>query len=556
MTHKYNILLLLLILITLSSSLIIKFNNINKKTLTSSSISSISSSSLLAKSSSSSSSILDNENILKQYNEYQINPTRRSYKEDEEQKLLQFLDVGKSDNFYAGTYTTIKKKRQQAIQENNIEKRLKIDESFQKLMLQGFNKRFNADADSINGDSHMTIIDRVAQMTSNEFELSKTKEEQFKELKKKELQDRSGYMRMVPQGLHKYIDYVSSLTKKPAASDLTRNMIISAFFSFIVWTNAQVRAAFMYFVIGNGALMSALLTRGMPQVKAAPGMDKRKVVNWSSSAFKSALGISLLVFILPAALLTFGTLSLFPVSTSFKARAAMLVALNAHAYGSSFFEVFEEKSKNGWRWSKAMEGSILPEHIQQTIASKVFETDKKQNDHYDYLYDPQIDDYPPVAKFIDDLPENKGPSEGSGDHDEAAASESFEAWKKMRKDARRPPVEDVAPETPWVGSKEGMYVKNIPTWLSTAYDKNVLGANKWRGKPQKYKKDTTEFEGVEGPYGFRDKRPDWLDLFGTGVWEEKTQASRRAARSYGSYRKSMFKIDPQVVLQKCDGAEK
>jgi hypothetical protein len=43
------------------------------------------------------------------------------------EKLLQFLDVGKSDNFYAGTYTQIKKKRQQAIQENNIEKRLKID---------------------------------------------------------------------------------------------------------------------------------------------------------------------------------------------------------------------------------------------------------------------------------------------------------------------------------------------------------------------------------------------------------------------------------------------
>ena len=545
MTNRYFLSLLLCLSITLSSSLLLQNNNNNKIFRKSSS-----SSSLVLKASS----ILDNENVQKQYNEFQINPPRRSYKEAEVEKLMQFIDVGRADNFYAGTYTQIKKKRQQAIQANDIEKRIKIDESFQKLMLQGLNRRFNADADANKGDNYMTIIDRAAQLTSNEFELSKTKEEQFKELKKKELQERSGYMRMVPQGLHKYIDYASSLSKKPEASDLTRNMIISAFFSFIVWTNAQVRAAFMYFVIGNGALMSALLTRGMPQVKAAPGMDKRKVVNWSSSSFKSALGISLLVFILPAALLTFGTLSLFPVSTSFKARAAMLVALNAHAYGSSFFEVFEEKSKNGWRWAKAMEGSILPEHIQKTIASKVFETDKKQNDHYDYLYDPQVDDYPPVAKYIDDLPENQG--DGSGDQDEAVAAESFEAWKKMRKDARRPPVEDVAPETPWVGSKVGMYVKNVPTWLTTAYDKNVLGANKWRGKPQKYKKDTTEFEGVEGPFGFRDKRPDWLDLFGTGVWEEKTQASRRAARAYGTYRKSMFKVDNQVVLQKCDGADK
>lgn len=551
MTNKFFLSLLLCLIITFSSSLLNNINNnINRKT---------SSSLLLSKSlilkASSSSSILNNENIQKQYNEYQLNPSKLPYKDDEAHRLMQFLDVGKSDNFYAGTYKQIKKKRQQAIQSNDIEKRIKVDESFQKFMLQGFNRRFNADIDANKGDNFMTIIDRVAQMTSNEFELSKTKEEQFKELKKKELQDRSGYMRMVPQGLHKYIDYVTSLSKKPVAADLTRNMIISAFFSFIVWTNAQVRAAFMYFVIGNGALTSVLLTRGMPQVKAAPGMDKRKVVNWSSSAFKSALGISLLVFIIPSALLTFATLSLFPVSTSFKARAAMLVALNSNAYGSSFFEVFEEKSKNGWRWAKAMEGSILPEHIQQTIASKVFETDKKQNDHYDYLYDPQIDDYPPVAKFVDDLPENQE-QDASGDQDEVAASESFESWKIMRKDARRPPVEDVAPETPWVGSKEGMYVKNIPTWLSTAYDKNVLGANKWRGKPQKYKKDITEFEGVEGPFAFRDKRPDWLDLFGTGVWEEKTQASRRAARSYGAYRKSMFKIDDQVKLLKCDGAEK
>jgi hypothetical protein len=503
------------------------------------------------------STLLDNENVQKEYLEYQINPSKRPYKEDETQKLMQFIDIGKSDNFYSGTYSQIKKKRQQAIQDKDINKRIQVDESFQKLMLAGFNKRFNADVDAIKGENYMTFIDRAAQKTSNEFELSKTKEEQFKELKKKELQERSGYMKMIPQGLHKYIDYVLSLSKKPNPADITRNMVLSAFFSFIIYSNAQVRAAFMYFVIGNGALMSALLTRGMPQIKAAPGVNKRKIVNWSSSSFKTASGISLLVFIFPTALLTFSTLSLFPVSNAVKAKAAMIAALNSHAYGSSFFEVFEEKSKNGWRWAKAMEGSILPEDIQKTIASKVFETDKKQNDRYDYLYDPQIDDYPPVPKFIDDLPENIAKQgDGSGDHDEGVALQAFEQWKIERKNARRPPVEDVPPETPWVGSKEGMYVKNVPTWLSTAYDKNVLGANKWRGKPQRYKKDTTEFEGVEGPFGFRDKRPDWLDLFGTGVWEEKTQASRRAARSYGTYRKSMFKVDNQVVLQSCDGADK
>ena len=100
-----------------------------------------------------------------------------------------------------------------------------------------------------------------------------------------------------------------------------------------------------------------------------------------------------------------------------------------------------------------------------------------------------------------------------------------------------------------------MYVKNIPNWLNSAYQKNVLQANAWRSKPFVFIKDTTEFEPVPGPFGFRDKRPQWLQIFGTGVWEEKITASRRAARAFGSYRKTMWKLDKQVVLRPCDGVE-
>lgn len=102
-----------------------------------------------------------------------------------------------------------------------------------------------------------------------------------------------------------------------------------------------------------------------------------------------------------------------------------------------------------------------------------------------------------------------------------------------------------------------MYVQNIPVWLNTAYQKNVLKANKWRGKPTKFVKDNTEFEPIVGPVGFRDKQPSWLqDLFSAGIWEEKITASRKAARAFGSYRKTMWKIDKEVQLQPCDGADK
>jgi len=145
---------------------------------------------------------------------------------------------------------------------------------------------------------------------------------------------------------------------------------------------------------------------------------------------------------------------------------------------------------------------------------------------------------------------------GAGDVDESESAEHFANWREQRKDARKAPIMEVEPETPWVGGKKGMYVQNIPTWLTNAYQANVLKANKWRGKPTKFVKDTSEFEPIEGPVGFRDKRVEWLDLFGSGIWEEKITASRKAARAFGSYRKTMWKIDKEVELQPCDGADK
>ena len=99
-------------------------------------------------------------------------------------------------------------------------------------------------------------------------------------------------------------------------------------------------------------------------------------------------------------------------------------------------------------------------------------------------------------------------------------------------------------------------MSNVPTWLTTAYKAHVLKANRWRDTPTKFIKDNSEFELIPGPLGFRDKFPEWLSMFGTGVWEEKTTLSRKAARAFGTYRKTMWTVDPKVVLLPCDGADK
>ena len=432
-------------------------------------------------------------------------------------------------------------------------KRISIDENFIKLSNLGFYRRVYTESEDEEGHNpDMSLLSIAARRTENSLELKKTKEQQLNDLKKKKILNRSGAIKLLPQSLHKYIDYISSCYKKPSSNELVRNLGLGAFLSFVTSQNSG-RTTFNYCLVGNLLMVSALLTRGMPKKANKPGMARSKPATWSSNSFKTAIAITLFSSLLVASIVAFLT-SLVPMSVDLKTKLILCLSLMFTSFSTSHFEVYEEKSKNGWRWTKAMEGT-LPEDVEAKLAEQVFSSNKEMVDLYDYAYDPEIDDYPPKPKFVDDLQE-KTISGGSGELDEIVELETYEKWKIQRKEARKPPVEEAPPETPWIGGKAGMYVKNIPTWLESAYKKNVLRANKWRDLKAKYVKDFTEFEPLEGPIGFRDKRPGWLDLFGTGVWEEQTTASRRAARSYGTYRKTMYKLDKKVVLLPCDGADK
>jgi hypothetical protein len=146
-----------------------------------------------------------------------------------------------------------------------------------------------------------------------------------------------------------------------------------------------------------------------------------------------------------------------------------------------------------------------------------------------------------------------GGGEVGGVIDETSAAQHYEQWKLARQNARRAPLLDAAPEEPWVDGKPGLFSGKVPKWVTAAYHKNVLIANKWRNQPApRFVKDTSEFEPVTGPAGFRDQRPSWLrEKFGSGMWEDRLVASRAAAREFGTYRKSMWK----VKLRACDGAK-
>jgi len=474
------------------------------------------------------------------------------YKFDEtsELNILLKTDVSKAGNFYDSVYAPTKKRREEL---TNVEEKIQMDKEYYKLMNLGFNRRVLEERDESDSITGRNMLKFAAIKTGYHLELGKSKDEQLRDIKKVQLSKRTGVTKFVPQILHKYIDFLQSLRIQPSKQDLFRNGALGCFISFVIWANMSARSSFMYFVIGNLATISLLLARNMPQVKLAPGMEKRKVASWSGNAFKAAVAITLLHTAATALVTGLFTL-LLPLNNTVRAKAAMIASMLGTAYFTAFYEVFEEKSKNGMRWAKSLEGNMTPD-LKERLATQFFGS-KELGDKYDYAYNPQVDDYPPLPKYLDEVEGKAMLTGGSNEIDEEESLQHYDDWHKMRRDSRKAPVEYAAPETPWVGSKKGLYVKKIPTWLSTAYHNNVLKANNWRNKPRKYVKNVAEFELIDGPIGFRDKKPEWLSIFGTGVWEEKTTVSRRAARAFGSYRKTMWKIDKEVKLMPCDGADK
>lgn len=466
----------------------------------------------------------------------------------QEMKAMLMTDISRADNFFEGTLPNIQRLRREAMKEKDLDKMKEIDENFYALMDIGFDKRYSSSLTSRTRSSFPSLK-KNAKRTALLMELGKSKIDQLAEMKRERLERRSKFVRMFPEKLHVYFDYLNSLYVKPAKSDLNRNLSLGAFFSSIVLANRALRSAFMFSNVANLILISTMLTRNIPEAPVQPGMGRRRVATWSGSAFRTAVGITLYYFLGSAALMA-SLLAVFPLPLAAKFKAALVTGVMSTSYFSTFYEVYEEKGKGGWRWQKALGGTSI-EDVNALIEQNA--RSKRKVDIYDFAYDPMVEEFPPQQIYIDEVPgEQPQFSNASGDMDEGEWKDHYDNWRVARKDSRRAPIEDAPPETEWVGGKVGMYVSKVPTWIGSAYKKGVTNMNKWRGKKPIHKKDTSEFEPVEGPLGFRDKRPDWLDMFGSGVWEEKGTASKKAARDYGTYRKTMWKKDNKVVLQKCD----
>ena len=303
----------------------------------------------------------------------------------EQLRLMQSSDIAVADNYWEGTMPRTKKIRFAASKSKDISARIKVDENYYDLMNTGFDRRFSEEK---KGHSPLHT---AAKQTSFQLELSKSKSEQLADLNKQKLEERTGVMKAIPPGLHRFVDYVNSMYKKPSKAEVVKNLSLGAFFSFVIFSNTGARSAFMYFVIGNLAIMSSLLTRNMPKVTAAPGMDKKKVVSWSSNAFKTALAMTISCTVV-SALATISVMSVLPVPIAVKLKSAMIAGMLSTSYFTSNYEVFESKGKGGSRWAKAQEGT-LPADVEAKLAKDVFGASNKADELYDYEYNPQVRSY-------------------------------------------------------------------------------------------------------------------------------------------------------------------
>jgi hypothetical protein len=94
---------------------------------------------------------------------------------------------------------------------------------------------------------------------------------------------------VIPLRFHKYIDYLSALRKDPTKKSLIFNTAVATLFTFIIVNNVNPRMAFLYSLVANLMTVSILLTRNQPRVEVPLGMDRKRVVNWSNTAFKVQL---------------------------------------------------------------------------------------------------------------------------------------------------------------------------------------------------------------------------------------------------------------------------
>lgn len=454
-----------------------------------------------------------------------------------------------------GPYARLKKIQQQAVVENDVQMGVDAQKKFDTLMEQGLYRRLyheREEFDSFMQDGKQLtnngFLSNVAREVTAQMELGRSTEEQYREIQRRKFMQRNGLIRFFPSFMHKYVNYLISLRKDPKPAELARNTAVGLFFSMLTIYNTGKRA-FTFAFIGNLMALSILLARNQP-VSSEPLVDKR-AATWSVQSYYAATAISLL-FTVPATLITRGLMQLIStVPPKLKWTIAFGAGIITSSIGTSWFEVFEEVGKGGWRWKRSQEG-FLPEDMEKELKERLSKKDKTTQ-AFDFAYDPDVEENA-VSQDDDDK------REATFDMDMEKEIEHYDNWFKERRDSRKPPLRYLESRNDVVlgttgGANEPFLPKKPASWMVEPFVQSIKDTNRWREIKPRFVKDYSEFEPIKGPFGFRDKTPEWLRTL-SSIYVERTSSRKTLAREYGSYRKTMWRRDRHVVLKPTDGAGK
>lgn len=405
----------------------------------------------------------------------------------------------------------------------------------------------NEDFDSVPAYRKLSYVVRHAQFSTQTDEV---KDLAFQKAKNDMVKKRRGLLNLFPKFTHRLFDYVSSLKKVPTKQLLARNVAFGILFAIVVLYNTGRRAT-TFGIAGNLVMCSLLLSRGMPEKKNNLGMD-RTTVNWSTPSWISAFGITAM-FSLPTVLAANFIFQVWlpSLSANLKWSASLALSVLVAAIGTSFYEVFESKSNSGWRW-KNVEHGYLPPAVEAKLRKEVFgeKTDvvNDMEEGYEFEYNPDIDDYGVVNK------QSKLFDKMAGVNVQAEQAH-YDNWVKERKEKMKEPTVSYTPQEAEkvIGAKARFFEVPEDEFIEQGYRDVTTRLNPWRKKKLQFKKNFVE-EPIVGPYAFRDKTPDWLRDF-SEIFTDKVTQRQKLARSYGTYRKSMYKKDSKVVLLPSDGAK-
>ena len=471
-----------------------------------------------------------------------------------ESKFIFHVDVSPMDNYWETVLPQYEAKLKAA--GSDTKKIAEIQKNYDQLMHVGFMRRLQS----------MHEVPKFGKRSTMDGMIQDCAEEAFREFERltgqrlspeKRKRKKSGFF----STLSTQLKYLSSLRKKPGLFELVKNVLLVAPFVWAVGKGTgDVWNKLGFSLIGHTVLIVALVLRGRPWNTFSTFLAK-EFYPFESTAMRTALWTNLLYT--GVAFTTVSTLtSLFLTAFDFNTRfsTTLSATLLASCLAASIYEVYEPRERDGWRWEHFMEleegmGSLTGTPSGSPAAAESL------TQLYDFAYDPEVDDDQAAQRDASLLLANGMDPDAVSEIE--SSQKHYEDFRRQVQASRKAPIDydenNLEALNELIGAQPGFLLpeKDIPDWMHEAYDQHVTGKADWQQVPRVQRIDQfTPDEDIKhiGPKFFRDKRPKWMaELSPESEEVDPDEETRKLARQYGTYRKAMYKVDKEIVLDPSDG---